>query len=97
MSIGILKLKLHIPGSFSLKDKRRIVKSLTAKIRQNFNVSIAELGDNELWQVALIGISCISKDSRYINEIISKVIDFISQNHHEVVIIEKEMEILPGP
>jgi hypothetical protein len=97
MSIGILTLKLHLPGSFSLKDKRRIMKSITTQIRRDFNVSIAEIQDQGLWQSATIGIACISTDSQYINGILSKITDFIAKGRFEVEVIGQEMEILPGP
>ncbi|MBI4744417.1 MAG: DUF503 domain-containing protein [Actinobacteria bacterium] len=64
MIIGSAEMELFLPEANSLKDKRQIVKSITSKIRNKFNVSVAEIDYNDLWQRALIGISCVS-DSDY--------------------------------
>lgn len=64
MIIGGAEMELFLPEANSLKDKRQIIKSIISKIWNKFNVSVAEIGYNDLWQRALIGISCIS-DSDY--------------------------------
>ncbi len=77
-----------------LKGKRQILKSITTRLRSKFNVSVAEVDDHELWQLATLGICCVSNDSRYTNEVLSKVADFIVNGRFEVEILDYEIEVL---
>jgi uncharacterized protein len=92
VNIGVCKLKIHIPESQSLKDKRSVVKSITSRLQNQFNISIAEVEDNELWQVTTIGIACVSNHNYRVDEIISSVITTIENNYPTVEIIEKEID-----
>jgi len=60
MVIGTCTIELHIPGSGSLKGKRRIIKSVIACVHNEFNVSIAEMDNQDLWQSATLGVACVS-------------------------------------
>ncbi len=80
MIIGILTVKLAIPGANSLKDKRQVIKSMLEGIRRKFNVSAAEVGDNDVWRRATIGVACISNDRGLANRIMDKVVDFAESN-----------------
>jgi len=60
-----------------------------------FNVSVAEVDDQDLWQVATLGICCVSNNKRYTNEVLSKVVDFIANRRFEVEMLDYEIEILP--
>ena len=94
MNIGICKISLRVPENSSLKGKRQIVKPITARIRNKFNVSVAEVDDHELWQLATIGICCVSNDRRHTNEVLSKVVDFVANGRFEVEMLDYEIEIL---
>ena len=61
MFVGVCVLELRIPGSFSLKDKRQVVRSAVQRMRQKFNVSVAEVGELDLWNVASLGIVCATR------------------------------------
>ncbi|WP_246060427.1 DUF503 domain-containing protein [Peptoniphilus catoniae] len=93
MTIGrcVIELRLYSPNS--LKEKRRILKSLIEKLKNRFNISIAEVGKNDLWQSALIGIAIVSKDKTFANEVINKVIDFID-NFDSVEIVDIDIEMI---
>lgn len=93
MTIGtcILELKLFSPNS--LKEKRRIIKSLIEKLKNRYNISVAEVGDNDLWQVSTIAVVCVSKDSQFANEVINKVVDFVD-NFNDVEIINVDVEMI---
>jgi hypothetical protein len=93
MVIGFLKLELMFPENHSLKEKRRIVKSLISRARDNFNISIGEIGDNDLWQKAKIGISIVGKDKPIVDSNLNKVINFID-NLNIGYIIDQEIEII---
>lgn len=79
----------------SLKGKRRVLKSITSQLRNRFNVAVAEVDDNELWQLATLGICCLSNDKRYTNEVLSKVAAFIANGRFDVEMLGYEIEILP--
>jgi hypothetical protein len=96
MNAGVCRLKIHLPQSQSLKAKRSIVKSIIARLRNQFNISIAEVDDNDLWQIATLGFSCVSNSHNRIDETVSGVMNFISQNYPEVEIIEHDTEIMQG-
>ncbi len=94
MNIGICKISLRVPENSSLKGKRQIVKPMTARIRNKFNVSVAEVDNHELWQLVTIGICCVSNDRRHTNRVLSKVVDFVANGRFEVEMLDYEIEIL---
>jgi uncharacterized protein YlxP (DUF503 family) len=85
MVVGILQVDLSIPGADSLKSKRMVLRSLKDRIRREFNVSIAEVGDNDQWQSASLAIAVVSNDKRFANQVLSKVVDLIEATHDSVV------------
>ena len=94
MSIGVLKVRLRFPENESLKGKRKVLKSITTKVRNKFNVSIAEVEDQELWQLATLGIVCVNTDSRHANETLSKVVELIQHIRGDAEILDYEIELL---
>ena len=94
MNIGVCKISLRIPENSSLKGKRQVLKSVTSRVRNKFNVSVAEVDDNELWQLATIGVCCVSNDSRYTNQVLSKVVDFVGDSHFDIEMLNYEIEII---
>jgi len=93
MVVGICLLDLWIPENHSLKGKRHVLRKMIDRVRHRFNVSIAEVGDQDLWQKAQIGICTVGNDRRHINSSLDKVIDFIEKmNLGEL--IHTEMEVL---
>jgi len=93
MTIGFLRLELYIHNSFSLKDKRRVLKSIKDRLRKYFNVSISEISENDKWQLANLGVVTISTDTRHANQTLSKVVDFIEENK-EIEISKYNIEML---
>ncbi len=68
MTIGLLTLEIHIPDARSLKDKRQILRSLKDRLRARFNVAVAELEHQELWQRSRVGVVSISGDGKHLEE-----------------------------
>jgi uncharacterized protein len=68
MPIGLLTLEIHIPDARSLKDKRQVLRSLKDRLRAHYNVAVAELEHQELWQRSRVGVVGISGDSKYLEE-----------------------------
>jgi len=95
MNVGVCRIELRLAENLSLKGKRRVLKSITTRVSNKFNVSVAEVGDQNLWQLATLGICYVSNNSRYTNEVLSKVVDFIVGSRFEVEILNYEIEILP--
>jgi len=95
MNVGVCRISLRLPENLSLKGKRRVLKSIITRVRSKFNVSTAEVDDHELWQLAALGICCVSNNKRYTNEVLSKVVDFIVNSRFDVEILDYEIEILP--
>ena len=95
MNVGVCRLKLRLAENMSLKGKRQVIKPIIALVKNKYNVSIAEVEDQDLWQIATLGICFISNDSQYTDEVISKIINFINSGRFEVEIINQEIEIIP--
>jgi uncharacterized protein YlxP (DUF503 family) len=95
MNVGVCRIDLRLPENLSLKGKRQVLKSITVRVRNKFNVSVAEVDNHDCWQLATIGICCVSNDNRFTNEVLSKVVDFVIGCRFEVEILDYEIEILP--
>ena len=78
----------------SLKGKRQVLKSITSRVRNKFNVAVAEVDDNDVWQRATIGICCVSNSGRHTNQVLSRVVDFITNSRFDVEILDYEIEII---
>jgi uncharacterized protein YlxP (DUF503 family) len=94
MHVGVCKLSFRLPENLSLKGKRRVLKSITTQVSDKFNVSVAEIDDHDLWQLATLGVCCVSNDKRHTNEVLSKVTGFIANKRFGIEIIDYEIEIL---
>jgi uncharacterized protein YlxP (DUF503 family) len=97
MNVGICRIKLHISESQSLKDKRRIVKSVITRLKNQYNISVAEVDDQDLWQLVTLGISCVSNQNQHVEETLSRVMSFIENNYPELEIVDRQTEIISGP
>jgi uncharacterized protein YlxP (DUF503 family) len=93
MVIGICHLDLILHENHSLKGKRRVVKSIIGRVKSKFNVSIAEVGAQDLWQTAQIGFCMTGNEKRFINSSLDKVIHFIEETN-SAEIKDVEMEII---
>lgn len=77
MIVGLLTLDLHFPVADSLKSKRHVLKSLKDKIRNRFNVSVAEVDANDLWQRSVLGIAYVANETRIINKVFEEIKGFV--------------------
>lgn len=93
MVIGICQIDLIIHNSNSLKEKRQILKAIIERVKNRFNVSAAEVGDNDVWQRSQIGLSVVGNDSRHINSMLDKILNFI-ESLHLAEVIDHRIEIL---
>ncbi len=79
MVIGVCQLELFLHENFSLKGKRQVLQSIVQKARKRFNISIAEVEDQDLWQKAVLGICAVGNDQQFINSTLDRVVRFIEQ------------------
>jgi len=93
MKVAILQFSMQIPSSFSLKDKRRVVNALKEKIRSKFNVSIAEIEDQDQWDVATFGVAMAGSDVAYINGAMDKLL-LALDSWPEAELMDHQLEIL---
>ncbi len=77
MVVGVCRIELFIPNGGSLKAKRQVVKSLKDRIKHRFNVAIAEVEDQELWQKAVLGIACVSNAQAHAREMLDRVVGVV--------------------
>lgn len=90
MRVGVLRVELLVLGACSLKDKRRVIKSLKDRIRNRFNASVAEVDGQDLWQRGSLGVAVVGTDGRSVGRTLDALVDFFRRQvkvemvHHEV-------------
>jgi uncharacterized protein len=93
MVVGVCQLELFLHENFSLKGKRQVLRSIVQRARKRFNISIAEVQDQDLWQKAVLGICAVGNDRQHINSILDQVIHFIEDTQLTDV-ADSQIEIL---
>ena len=93
MTVGVCRVTLRLPENSSLKGKRQLVRSLTARLHNKFNVAVAEVDDNDRWQIATLGVTCVSNDSAHAHEILERVVTFIQQTRLDAELLDYEVEV----
>ncbi len=96
MHVGVCRIKLHLPNTHSLKGKRQVASSLSSRIKNQFNVAVAEAEDNDLWQRLTIVACCVSNDASHANQILSRVVSFIEESRRDLELLDYETEIISG-
>ncbi len=92
--IGFCEIDLYLPGVASLKEKRSILKSMLAKMRNQFNIANAEVGNQDVWQSSTIAISTVSNSSKLVHQTIQSVLQWMESRYPDVVIVNHTIEIL---
>jgi uncharacterized protein YlxP (DUF503 family) len=91
--VALGMVELHLPDVDSLKGKRHVLKGLKERVRARFEVSVAEIDHQDIWQRATLAVAYVSGDARHANEVVSKAMDFIEDNV-EGRVIDSFVEIL---
>jgi len=91
--VGLCTVELYIPDGQSLKDKRQVLLSLKDRLRDKFNVSVAEVGDQELWQKAVLGIACVANEVAYVNQVLDHTLNLI-RSIPTVEMVQSRIEML---
>jgi len=84
LAVGVCRLQMHIAASTSLKDKRQVVRSVTSRLRQRFNVAVAETDDLDDWNLATIGIVCVANDGGYAHGLLSRAVAWLEDERLDV-------------
>lgn len=93
MRVGAARVELHVHGAQSLKAKRGVVRSISRRLRNRFNVAVAEVGGQDTWQIAVLGLAAVSEDAATVRKRLEKAIDFVEELHLAEV-LDQEIEIL---
>jgi uncharacterized protein YlxP (DUF503 family) len=92
MVVGLASIDIHIPESGSLKSKRHFIKRIKDRVKNRFNVSIAEVDHNDLWQRTTLGVSVVANEKQFANQVLNELVDFISKENG-VQIIDYSIEL----
>jgi uncharacterized protein YlxP (DUF503 family) len=93
MFVGVCRLTLRMPENGSLKDKRQVVRSVTQRLRNKFDLAVAEVDELDRWQTATIGISCVSNDARHARQILETAVTFVRQQRLDAEVLEVEIDV----
>ena len=96
MHVAVSKLILQLPENQSLKGKRRVVNSLSSKLRSKFNVTVGEVSNEDAWGTTTLGIAYVSNSKRHAGEVMSSVLGFIDTSRNDTYLIDHDIEILSG-
>ena len=94
MVVGICTIRLSIPANHDLKGKRRVLQSLMAKMRESFNVSVAEVDEQDKWQAATLGVVAVSSDQAYVHGLLTKVANSLEHARSDASLEDFEIELL---
>ena len=93
MVVGVCRVTLHLPASHSLKDKRQVVRSLLARLQNRFHLSVAEVEDQDRWQIATLGLVCVSSSANIVDEVLTHALDYIEDMRLDAMVTEVAKEI----
>ncbi len=92
--IGVLRMHIYLPGSDSLKAKRRRLKPLMARLHREFNVSVSEVDMNDKWADSLVGCALISTDTANIHRTLQKITTWLDKHWPDVDLMGEEIEVI---
>jgi uncharacterized protein len=90
--VGRLTVTLSIPAARSLKEKRRVIRSLVTRLRNQYNASVAEVGDNDLWQSCRLGVAVVSNQTGHADSQLAAIVK-VMQQEREAFLVDYEIEI----
>ncbi len=96
MAVGLCRVWLRLPENHSLKGKRQVLRSLVARLHNKFNVAVAEIGDHDRWQMASLGITCVSNNERHAHQVMASVIAFIQAERLDAELLDYRTEVMQG-
>jgi uncharacterized protein YlxP (DUF503 family) len=94
IALGVARVVLHLPASGSLKSKRMVVSSLLRRVRAEFRVSAAEVGELDRWQLAELAIATVSNNSRHTEEVLATVLRYIESHSDGARVTDVSTELV---
>ncbi len=94
MVVGVCRVWLRLPENHSLKGKRQVVRPLIERVRNRFDVAVAEVDNLDSWQIASIGFCCISTDAQHADEVITKIVGFIEDQNFDFELLDYRTEVV---
>ncbi len=94
MVIGVCTIHLNIPMAFSLKDKRQVIRSVIARLRNEFNLSVAEVGNQEIWNEAIIAAVAVSSDADYAHGLLMRVVQWVENARLDCELVDYQIEFV---
>ncbi|HVH06402.1 MAG TPA: DUF503 domain-containing protein [Myxococcota bacterium] len=95
MVVGAMEVELHVHASRSLKEKRSVIRSIVARVRNEFNVAVAEVGGQDTWQWAVLGMAAVGHDAGSVRAVLERVVDFI-ESLHLAEVRDQSLAVLEG-
>ncbi len=92
--VALCTIELHLPGIGSLKGKRSVIKSMLARLRNTFNISVAEVDHHDVWQSSTIAFSAVSNSRSHVEQMTQTILDWIETNYPDEIITHHETEVL---
>ena len=92
MTVGVLQVELSVTDAMSLKDKRRVLKSLKDTLSNKFNISVAETDEQDVWQTAEIGVAAVGSDGQFVQSVLTSVVNYV-RFFGGVELVDTEQEI----
>ena len=96
MHVGVCRLTLHLPEASSLKEKRQVARSLSDRIRNRFNVAVAEVEDTDMRQRLTLGVCCVSNDRGHADAMLSGLVSFVEETRMDAEMLDVQTEIISG-
>jgi len=94
MSLSLLTLQIQLPGCKSLKEKRSRLKPLIARLHREFNISVAELDRQDMWDEAIIGCVMVSNEHQFSEKSLQTVVLWLNKNWPDISIVDDHIEII---
>ena len=94
MTVACCRLTFRLPENGSLKGKRQVLKSIEQRLHNRFNVSVAEVDHNDLWQLAAIAICCVSNEAAHAREVVGKAAAYVEQLRLDIEVVDEEIELV---
>jgi len=95
MKVSVCRVELRLPENQSRKGKRQVLQSLITRLQNRYKVSVAEVDNQSLWQLATLGIACVSNHKGHAEETLCNAVKFIAQNYPDLELLRSETETFP--
>jgi uncharacterized protein YlxP (DUF503 family) len=94
LTVGLMRVVLHLPDSGSLKSKRQVISGLLRRLRQELKVAAAEVGEHDRWQLAELAVATVSGDGRHADEVLASALSYIESHCDGARITDVSTELL---